>query len=172
MDADTRTFVRVRAGNHCEYCLIHQEHVEFPHHIEHIIAKQHGGDDSSDNLALACARCNAFKGPNLSGIDPDSGQLVPLFNPRHHEWAEHFAFQVADVRRVELIDQLGMDPLLEFFELSLAVAIADVRHGAGQSRHRWKSSVGNRRRLGTVDAPWPQTRTRKDSSRASGSPAE
>ena len=56
MDADTRTFVRVRAGDRCEYCLIHQEYVEFPHHVEHIIAKQHGGADSPDNLALACAR--------------------------------------------------------------------------------------------------------------------
>ncbi len=93
MDADTRAFVRLRAGNRCEYCLLRQEHVELPHHIEHIVAKQHGGRDGPENLALSCGRCNAFKGPNLSGIDPDSGQLVPLFNPRCHDWAEHFTLR-------------------------------------------------------------------------------
>lgn len=93
MNAETRAFVRIRAGDRCEYCLLRQEHAEFLHHIEHIIAKQHGGDDTADNLALSCARCNAFKGPNLSGIDPDSGQLVPLFNPRRDEWPEHFEFR-------------------------------------------------------------------------------
>lgn len=95
MDADTRAAVRVRAGDRCEYCLLRQEHVEFSHHIEHIVAKQHGGDDRPENLALSCARCNAFKGPNLSGIDPDTGELVPLFNPRRDEWEEHFVFRGA-----------------------------------------------------------------------------
>lgn len=93
MDAATRAAVRVRAGDRCEYCLLREEHVEFSHHIEHIVAKQHGGSDSPENLALSCARCNAFKGPNLSGIDPDTGELVPLFNPRRDEWEDHFAFR-------------------------------------------------------------------------------
>lgn len=93
MDEETRERVRRRAGDRCEYCLLRQAHAPFAHHVEHIIAKQHGGTDDLDNLALSCARCNAFKGPNLSGIDPDSGQLVPLFNPRQHEWNEHFEFR-------------------------------------------------------------------------------
>ena len=38
-------------------------------------------------------RCNAFKGPNLSGIDPDTRTLVPLFDPRRQEWTEHFEFR-------------------------------------------------------------------------------
>jgi hypothetical protein len=42
-----------------------------------------------------CHFCNLHKGPNLTGIDPDSGQIVPLFNPRTHSWAEHFALQGA-----------------------------------------------------------------------------
>ncbi|WP_435020098.1 HNH endonuclease [Tundrisphaera sp. TA3] len=93
MNADVRAFIRERAGNRCEYCRLHQVHVAIAHHIEHVIARQHGGDDSLDNLALSCARCNSFKGPNLSGIDPDRGQHVPLFHPRRHVWEEHFAFQ-------------------------------------------------------------------------------
>src|SRR5271165_4288477 len=38
--------------------------------------------DDNDNLALACYHCNAHKGPNLSALDPESGALVRLFNPR------------------------------------------------------------------------------------------
>ncbi len=30
--------------------------------IEHIVPRTHGGDDSLENLALACARCNHEKG--------------------------------------------------------------------------------------------------------------
>ena len=33
---------------------------------EHIIARQHLQDDHPDGLALACDRCNAYKGPNIS----------------------------------------------------------------------------------------------------------
>lgn len=33
--------------------------------IEHIIPRHHGGDDSVENLALACARCNHQKGKRL-----------------------------------------------------------------------------------------------------------
>jgi hypothetical protein len=93
MDSATRRFVQIRAEERCEYCLLRQEHSDFPLHVEHVIAKQHGGTDEPENLALCCARCNLSKGPNLSGIDPESGALVPLFNPRRNEWAEHFAFQ-------------------------------------------------------------------------------
>jgi hypothetical protein len=60
------------------------------HHVEHIVAKQHGGSDEAENLALACHRCNFRKGPNLTGIDPVSGEVAPLFHPRRDEWNDHF----------------------------------------------------------------------------------
>jgi hypothetical protein len=52
----------------------------FTYHVEHIIARRHGGGDNSENLAFACYHCNLHKGPNLSGIDQESGALVRLFN--------------------------------------------------------------------------------------------
>ena len=58
-------------------------------HIEHIVSKKHGGTDDPDYLALACDRCNAYKGPNLASIDPDTGVLVALFNPRQDAWSNH-----------------------------------------------------------------------------------
>ena len=96
MDAATRALVRERADNRCEYCLLRQEHCEFTHHIEHIVSKQHGGRDAVDNLALACHRCNLKKGPNLTSVDPETGEPTPLFHPRRNRWEEHFVFQ--DIR--------------------------------------------------------------------------
>ena len=58
--------------------------------IDHIIARQHRGPTVVENLALACGRCNASKGPNLAGIDPETGQLTRLFHPRRDSWHEHF----------------------------------------------------------------------------------
>ncbi|OJW21648.1 MAG: hypothetical protein BGO49_09845 [Planctomycetales bacterium 71-10] len=97
MDAGTRGFVRTRAGDRCEYCLLRQDQTGLAHHVEHIIARQHGGGDDPDNLALACNRCNVCKGPNLTGIDADTSALVPLFHPRQDAWDEHFEFQQARI---------------------------------------------------------------------------
>jgi 5-methylcytosine-specific restriction endonuclease McrA len=62
--------VRLRAVGRCEYCHLPQSAFRRPFHIEHIVAKQHGGQTLLDNLALACWNCNLKKGLNLSGIDP------------------------------------------------------------------------------------------------------
>lgn len=91
MEPAIRNEVRQRAGNRCEYCrLRQQDEEENPFHIEHIIALQHGGTDAQENLALACSWCNAVKGPNLSSIDPDSGELTRLYHPRKDLWEDHF----------------------------------------------------------------------------------
>lgn len=61
--------------------------------MDHIVAEQHGGETVPSNLALACPHCNRYKGPNIAGLDPDSGQLVRLFHPRTDLWTEHFEFE-------------------------------------------------------------------------------
>jgi hypothetical protein len=90
MDTRTRQFVRRRAGERCEYCRLPQLFHEERFSIDHVTAVKHGGDDSVSNLAFACLRCNLNKGTNLSGIDPATGQVVTLFNPRLQDWKEHF----------------------------------------------------------------------------------
>lgn len=87
-----RRLVKDRSGMRCEYCRIAEAWEPFfPFHVEHIRALQHNGADTADNLAFACNHCNLFKGPNLTSIDPDTGLLTPLFNPRIQLWSEHFA---------------------------------------------------------------------------------
>jgi 5-methylcytosine-specific restriction endonuclease McrA len=61
-----------------------------PFQIDHIIARQHAGTSDEQNLALACIHCNRFKGPNIAGLDPETGELVRLFHPRTDKWADHF----------------------------------------------------------------------------------
>lgn len=84
--------IRRRAQFRCEYCRYPEPHSPFRHQIDHILPDKHGGLAVPENLALACAWCNRFKGPNLAGIDPDSGVLTRLFNPRTDDWDEHFHY--------------------------------------------------------------------------------
>ena len=94
MRASVRKKVRTRAAKRCEYCQLHEEDSPLlAHQVEHIIPRKHGGSDELDNLAFACVACNLFKGPNLPGIDPDTGALTPLFHPRQQRWNDHFALE-------------------------------------------------------------------------------
>lgn len=86
-----RRLVYERAAGRCEYCLLSQTTALHKHEPDHVIPRQHGGQTSGDNLALACFRCNRNKGPNIGSLDPETGQLVGFFNPRAHNWNEHFS---------------------------------------------------------------------------------
>lgn len=86
-----RRLVRERAGHRCEYCRTRQQDEPFvTYQVEHIVPRQHGGQDDEGNLALACPQCNLHKGPNLTGIDPETGAIKPLFHPRLQSREDHF----------------------------------------------------------------------------------
>lgn len=120
MDVATKQHVRDRAGDRCEYCGLPQAAIPLvTFHIEHITAKQHGGTDDPSNLALSCHHCNLHKGPNLAGIDLESGQMVPLFHPRRDTWARHFCWQGADL--------VGLTPTGRATIHVLAINHADFR---------------------------------------------
>jgi 5-methylcytosine-specific restriction endonuclease McrA len=84
MERALQELVWERAGRCCEYCRMPQEFDEATFEIDHVVALSHGGPTRASNLCLACFSCNSFKGPNLSGIDPKTKKIVPLFNPRRH----------------------------------------------------------------------------------------
>lgn len=84
------TAIRARAKGRCEYCRFPESEADLSFSIDHVIARQHLGLDDSENLALACPYCNSHKGPNIAGIDPESGTHAALFNPRTEHWYSHF----------------------------------------------------------------------------------
>ena len=59
--------------------------------VEHVVPGQHGGPTDLEKLAWACQHCNLHKGPNLSGIDPQTHVPTWLFHPRRQSWSDHFA---------------------------------------------------------------------------------
>ncbi|MGH2516314.1 MAG: HNH endonuclease [Ktedonobacterales bacterium] len=85
-----RRRVRERAHGRCEYCLLHDEDATYPHEADHVIAERHGGLTEFANLAWACFACNHFKGTDLTSIDPLTGHLAALYDPRQHHWERHF----------------------------------------------------------------------------------
>ena len=96
MKRSLRQLVRERARQRCEYCHLPDSAAAVAiFHIEHIMAKQHGGSDAADNRCWSCHRCNLHKGPNLSGRDPLTGKVVRLFNPRRQLWKRHFEWHEA-----------------------------------------------------------------------------
>ncbi len=58
--------------------------------IDHIVPRSVGGDNTRENLAAACYRCNEFKWAKTHARDPVTGELVPLFHPRLQHWTDHF----------------------------------------------------------------------------------
>ena len=99
-----RQLVRNRAGNCCEYCRLPATAGTVPFHVDHIKPVKHGGLDDTDNLCLACYKCNAHKGHDLVGFDPQTGELTRLYHPREQRWEEHFTIQ-ADMRIQGLTSQ-------------------------------------------------------------------
>jgi 5-methylcytosine-specific restriction endonuclease McrA len=76
MDDALRVFVWERAGGRCEYCRLHQDEYEYQtFHVEHIIAKQHGGTDDPETLCLACSECNWAK---VTNVEANGIVSVPL----------------------------------------------------------------------------------------------
>ena len=58
--------------------------------VDHIIPISAGGETAQENLCYSCVSCNSFKFNFQSGIDPDTQQEAPLYNPRKDQWNEHF----------------------------------------------------------------------------------
>lgn len=86
----TRQLVRKRAGYLCEYCHSPEKISTSRFTIDHIQPRSLGGSDNSDNLALACSRCNQHRYNFIVGRDVETSAILPLFNPRQQQWSDHF----------------------------------------------------------------------------------
>ena len=85
-----REEVTLRAAHRCEYCRLSQIGQEATFHMDHVIPRAVGGPTTADNLALACVSCSLRKWAHQMATDPESGEEVPIFNPRSQVWTEHF----------------------------------------------------------------------------------
>lgn len=99
-----RRQIAVRANFHCEYCLTGQINRTKPHEVDHIYAEKHGGATVAENLCLSCYYCNRYKGSDLCGLDPETGEPVMLFHPRRQEWGTHFRM---DAGRITWLSPTG-----------------------------------------------------------------
>jgi HNH endonuclease len=90
--------IRQRANFRCEYCHYPELLSSAPLSLDHLQPQSLGGDDSPDNLALACRRCNERRYNFITGIDPETQIELPLFNPRNQIWSDHFIWSVDSLR--------------------------------------------------------------------------
>jgi hypothetical protein len=77
--------------------IVHEDDAGFPHQIDPIISRKHGGSSGIGNLAYACILCNRYKGSDIASIDR-RGRPVQLFNPRRNSWDEHFKLDGAIIQ--------------------------------------------------------------------------
>ena len=103
---ELRAAVAQRARGRCEYCLIDERDTGFPHQVDHIVSRKHGGLSTLENLALACVICNRHKGSDLASLDSQTGELSRLFNPRQNQWEDHFRLRDAIIEPVSAIGRV------------------------------------------------------------------
>lgn len=89
--AEQRAIIE-RAGGRCEYCQSQMEYSGQSFEFDHIAPISRAGETSLENLALACGGCNRHKSNKVQGIDPATGDMVELFNPRQQQWEVHFGW--------------------------------------------------------------------------------
>jgi hypothetical protein len=113
--------------NRCGYCQTQAIVIGMKLTVEHIIPKAVGGTSEEMNLWLSCRPCNEYKGDKTSAIDPQTGEEVPLFNPREQKWAEHFAW-IENSSEIRGLTAIGRATVV-----ALKLNHADVV----RSRRRW-----------------------------------
>jgi hypothetical protein len=100
ISAALRELVSRRAEYRCGYCRTGQKLIGMPMTIEHIIPEARGGSTTEENLWLSCVRCNLFKGTQTHARDPETAELVALYDPRRDDWYEHFSWDKSGVEIV------------------------------------------------------------------------
>lgn len=70
--------------------MLSQAGQEATFHVDHVIPIAAGGKTVLENLALACVSCSLRKAARQKVIDPETGNEVPIYKPRHDIWRQHF----------------------------------------------------------------------------------
>ncbi|GAP95406.1 HNH endonuclease [Leptolyngbya sp. NIES-2104] len=98
LSAELQQQVRTRANFLCEFCHASEQwqYVQFT--IDHLLPIAQGGTNDPNNLALSCFHCNRRKTDQTNCLDPQTEQVVLLFNPRRDQWSEHFIWSPDGLR--------------------------------------------------------------------------
>ncbi len=51
---------------------------------------------------MACELCNQYKWTKTTGLDPETGSNVAIFNPRKQKWEKHFSWSEDGTRIIGL----------------------------------------------------------------------
>lgn len=92
LTAELRARLRAADDRRCAYCHTTEANTGQPMTLDHAVPEARGGLTVFDNLCFACRRCNEFKGNAITGRDPLTDEIVPLFHPRRQHWSDHFAW--------------------------------------------------------------------------------
>lgn len=125
--SDLRHQVIEDAGHRCGYCLTDEALSGIPLTLDHLAPVAAGGTTTRDNLWLACRPCNEFKGTKTQAMDPQTGEMVSLFNPRTNVWRTHFAWSA------DLVEIIGLTPIGRVTVAALQLN----RPMLVRARHRW-----------------------------------
>jgi len=80
----SRQSIFERDGCTCQYCGDHYPRSRLT--LDHIVPASRGGDDSWENLVVACHTCNVRKADRT----PDEAHMPLLRPPKKPAWAPHF----------------------------------------------------------------------------------
>ncbi len=106
VDDATKELVRERANYLCEYCHSPERISANRFTVDHLLPKSIGGSDDTNNLALACRRCNERRYNFVAGFDSETEAIVALFNPRQQIWSQHFIWS-ANGRKIIGVTSTG-----------------------------------------------------------------
>ena len=76
-----------------------------------------------------CSSCNSYKGPNIASLDPDTGDLTPLFNPRTDTWSDHFTWDGPEIVARTAVGRVTIHVLCMNHEHAIAVRESLMEEG-------------------------------------------
>jgi len=119
--ASLRRLAIQRSDDRCEYCGLSQAGQAATFHIDHVVPVVAGGLTTADNLALACVSCSLRKAARQTVEDPETGEMVPIFNPRQQTWKEHFRWDGVQIVGLTATGRVTIDALAMNRAIILAI---------------------------------------------------
>lgn len=123
-----RREIREEGSYRCGYCLSEEILMGISLVPDHIIPLAAGGSNARENLWPACRQCNETKNNRTHAADPQTGEIVPLFNPRTQLWDEHFTWN-RDFTLIQALTSTGRATLTAL-QLNRTLLV--------RARQRWK----------------------------------